>query len=193
MLRPRRLAFRPKAPVGERRSPHSGVAGLRNRGPDGDQEAIEHPARGTAVLRCAGMSPRARLVAVSAVQLAANLTGQVVALRRRRHFDVPFMTGSPEHVARDSLWFGTAYSAPAYMLGPQAWAVARLLRGPDERARWVLTWLGTGMTAGYPSERWNRMRLRPSGFDPVETPMIAIGWAGSVAMAVVGRLAQARP
>ena len=139
------------------------------------------------------MPYRRALVAVSAVQLASGLLGQVLALRRRRHFDVPFMTGSPDHVARDSLWFGTAYSAPVYMLAPQAWAIGRLLRGPDERARWVLTWLGTGMVAGYPSERWNRMRLRPSGFDAVETPMIAIGWAGAAAMAVVGRRAQLRP
>jgi hypothetical protein len=136
------------------------------------------------------MAHRSMLAGVSAIQLATGLVGQVLALRRRRHFDVPFMTGSPDHVARDSLWFGTAYSAPVYMLGPQAWAVARLMRGPDERARRVLTWLGTGMTAGYPSERWNRMRLRPANFDPVETPMIAIGLAGALAMAVLGRRAQ---
>ena len=80
------------------------------------------------------MAHRSALVAVSVVQLAAGLVGQVLALRRRRHYDVPFMTGSPDHVARDSLWFGTAYSAPVYLLASQAWAIARLLRGPDEPA-----------------------------------------------------------
>ena len=143
-----------------------------------------------AALRCGGMAHRSALVAVSVVQLAAGLVGQVLALRRRRHYDVPFMTGSPDHVARDSLWFGTAYSAPVYLLASQAWAIARLLRGPDERARRVLTWLGTGMTVGYPSERWNRMRLHPSGFDRVETPVVAIGFTGAVAMALLGRRAQ---
>ena len=59
------------------------------------------------------MAHRPALVAVSAAQLAVGLAAQVVALRRRRHFDLPFMTGSPDHVARDSLWFGTSYSAPS--------------------------------------------------------------------------------
>src|SRR3954471_12329031 len=80
------------------------------------------------------MTSRSALVAVAAAQLAAQAAGHVVALRRRRHFDVPFLTGSPEHIVRDWLWFGTAYSAPPYLLGPQAWATARLLGGPDDRA-----------------------------------------------------------
>ncbi len=131
------------------------------------------------------MAHRATLVGVSSIQLAAQLAGHVVALRRRRHFDVPFMVGSPEHVVRDWLWFGTAYSAPPYLLGLQVWAIARLLRGPDDRARWVLHRLGTGLAVGYPSERWNRARLRPGGFDPVETPVVAAGWSGAIAMAVL--------
>jgi hypothetical protein len=133
------------------------------------------------------MAHRPGLVAVSAVQLAAGLAGQMVALRRRRHYDVPFMTGSPEHVGRDSWWFGTAYSAPSYMLATQAWAIARLLRSPDERARQALRLLGTGMVSGYLSERWNRVLLTPRGLDPVETPIVVAGLAGSVAMALLAR------
>ena len=45
------------------------------------------------------------------------------------------MTGSPDAHHAGLLWFGTAYSAPPYMLAPQAWAIARLARGPDDRAR----------------------------------------------------------
>ncbi|TYP87978.1 hypothetical protein [Blastococcus xanthinilyticus] len=136
---------------------------------------------------------RRALVAVSAVQLAAGLVGQVVALRRRRHYDVPFMTGSPDHVARDSWWFGSAISAPSYMIGAQAWALARLLRDPaDLRARQVLRLLGSGMVCGYLSERLCRRRVTPGGFDPVETPVVLAGWAGSVAMAVLAR-PQPRP
>ena len=131
------------------------------------------------------MSHRSTLVAVSSTQLAAQLVGHVVALRRRRHFDVPFLTGSPEHLVRDWLWFGTAYSAPPYLLGLQMWAVARLLRGPDDRARWVLGRLGTGLTLGYLSERCNRVRVRPGGFDPLETPIVLGGWSCAMAMAVV--------
>lgn len=124
---------------------------------------------------------------VSTAQLAAQLAGHVVALRRRRHFDVPFLTGSPEHLVRDWLWFGTAFSAPPYLLVPQVWATVRLLHGPDDRARWVLRWLGTGLTMGYLSERLVRRRVRPGGFDPVETPIVAIGWGGAMAMAVRAR------
>jgi hypothetical protein len=57
------------------------------------------------------MSRRSALVAASTAQLAAQLAGHVVALRRRRAFDVPNMAGSPEHLVRDWLWFGTAYRA----------------------------------------------------------------------------------
>jgi hypothetical protein len=133
------------------------------------------------------MAHRSALVAVSSAQLAAQLAGHVVALRRRRHFDVPFMTGSPDHLVRDWLWFGTAYSAPPYLLVPQVVATARLLRGPDDRARWVLRWLGTCLAVGYLSERWNRVRMSPGGFDAVETPVVAVGWGGVIAMALLGR------
>jgi hypothetical protein len=133
------------------------------------------------------MAHRSALVAVASVQLAAQLGGHLVALRRRRHFDVPFMTGSPDHIVRDWLWFGTAYSAPPYLLAPQVWAVARLLRGPDERAVWVLRGISTGLSLGYLSERLVRARVRPSGFDPVETPVVVGGWGGALALAVLTR------
>ena len=133
------------------------------------------------------MVHRSTLVLVSSTQLAAQLAGHVVALRRRRSFDVPFMTGNPEHLVRDWLWFGTAYSAPPYLLVPQVWAVTRLIRGPDDRARWVLRWLGTGLVFGYLSERSTRVRIRPAGFDRVETPVVAAGWGGAMAMAVLAR------
>ncbi|PWW24144.1 hypothetical protein JD79_03322 [Geodermatophilus normandii] len=131
------------------------------------------------------MGQRTALVAVTSVQLAAQVVGHVVALRRRRHFDVPFLTGSPEHLVRDWLWFGTAYSAPPYLLALEVWALGRLLRGPDERARRVLRWLGTGLTSGYLSERCSRVRVRPGGLDPVETPVVVAGWGGAAALAVL--------
>ena len=133
------------------------------------------------------MANRSALVAVSSAQLAAQVAGHVVALRRRRCFDVPFMTGSAEHLVRDWLWFGTAYSAPSYMVGAQLWAITRLLRGPDERARQVLRLLGTSMIPGYLSERDCRRHLTPGGLDPVETPIVLAGLGGSLAMAALGR------
>jgi hypothetical protein len=133
------------------------------------------------------MDHRSALVAVASAQLAAQLGGHVVALRRGRHFDVPLLSGSPEHLVRDWLWFGTAYSGPPYLLGPQLWAVARLVRGPDDRAQRVLRWIGTGLTLGYLSERYARIRVRPGGFDPVETPVVVTGWGCAAAMALLAR------
>ena len=133
------------------------------------------------------MGRTSALVGAATLQLAAGLAGQVVALRRRHHYDVPFMTGRPEHVGRDSWWFGTAISAPSYMLATQAWAIHRLRRGPDDRARRALRRLGTGMVCGYLSERLCRHRLTPAGLDPVETPIVAAGFAGTVAMALLSR------
>lgn len=139
------------------------------------------------------MRLRRTLVVVSLAQLTANLAGQVVALRRRRAFDVPFLRGDPAHVGRDSWWFGTAYSAPSYILAAQAYAIARLASRPDDRARGMLRLIGTSVVPGYASERFARRLLTPGGFHPVETPIVVIGLGCAVAMAVVGAQAQARP
>ena len=133
------------------------------------------------------------LVRVSAAQLAAGLVGLAVAVRRRRYYDLrqgivdfPLSHGSAERVARDALWAGTAYSAPAPMLAAQLWATVRLAAGPDDRARRVLAWLGAAIVPGYLAERFVRAHLRPGRWDPVETPVVAAGLGLAVAMAVVG-------
>jgi hypothetical protein len=127
------------------------------------------------------------LAAVSTAHLAAALAAQAVAVRRRRAFDTVVLSGDPAHVGRDSWWFGTAFSPPAYMLAVQAWAIARLLRGEPEPARVLLRVLGSVMVPGYLVERLGRERLTPTGFDPVETPVVVAGVGSSVAMAVLGR------
>jgi hypothetical protein len=132
------------------------------------------------------MAHRQVLVAVSAVQLAAGLAGQVVALRRRRPYDTPVMSGRPDHVGRDSFLLGTALSAPVVMLAAQARAVRSLRSGPDDGARRTLGALGVTMTAGYLVERLCRRRLTPGGFDPVETPVVVAGLVGAAAMGVLG-------
>jgi hypothetical protein len=130
------------------------------------------------------MSPRSALVSLSSAQLAVQLAGMTVAVRRRRNFDVGAMRGSPAHVVRDELWAGTAYSAPAYLLAAQWWATSRLRKGPDDGARRVLALLGVLYVPGYLSERYVREHLRR--FDATETPIVvaSIGLAG--AMGVLG-------
>jgi hypothetical protein len=139
------------------------------------------------------MEPRARLVAISSAQLAADLIGLSLAVRRRRNWDLrqpwaawSFLHGTPEHVARDSFLMGTAYSPPVYMLAVQLWAIRRLAAGPDDGARRMLGMSGAVMAPGYLGEKYVRAHLRPGGWDPVETPVVAISMALAAAMAVLG-------
>jgi hypothetical protein len=132
------------------------------------------------------MTRRRVLVAVASAQLAAQLVGLAVALRRGRYYDVGFMRGSPERIRRDAVWSGTAYSAPVTMLTTQAWAIRRLRSRPDDVSRRVLGLLGVLNAPGYLSERSVRAHLRPGGWDPVETPLVATAIGLAVAMGVLG-------
>jgi len=130
------------------------------------------------------MTPRAALVSLSSAQLAVQAAGLVVAVRRRRNYDVGFMHGSPGHVVRDALWAGTAYSAPVYLLAVQWWATSRLRRQPDDGARRLLGMLGVLYGPGYLFERYVRAHLRR--FDPVESPIALASIWLAAAMGVLG-------
>jgi hypothetical protein len=129
---------------------------------------------------------RRLLVRISAAQLVAGFAGLAVGIARRRNYDLGFLRGRPEHVLRDSLLMGTAYSAPAPMLAAQFWATQQLARGPDDGARRILGLLGALMVPGYLMERHGRAHLHPRGFDPVETPVVVAGVGLAAAMAVLG-------
>ncbi len=132
------------------------------------------------------MGSRGALVAVSAVQLGAELAGQALALRRRRAFDTPLLAGSPRTVGRDSWWAGTALSPPAWTVAVHAAALARLAARPDRRAAVVLAWVGAALVPGYLQERLVRHRLTPAGAERAETAVVAVGLASAAAMAVLG-------
>ena len=139
-------------------------------------------------LYASSMSRRRVLVVISAAQLAAGLAGQVIAVRDRRPFDLPLLgqRGRPEDVVRDSVFNGTALSAPIPMLLTQAVATLRLANGPSPLAARTLGVLGATMTCGYLMEREFLSALRPTGLDPVVTPVVAGGFALAVAMARSG-------
>jgi energy-converting hydrogenase Eha subunit A len=123
---------------------------------------------------------------VSAVQLSAGIAGMVLALHRRRAYHLPLLHGHPDNVARDSLVLGTAFSPPVVMIGVQAVATARALRGGHDGTGRVLGALGAAMTAGYLGEQLVRRRLRRSGWDPVESPVVALGITTAAMMAGLG-------
>ena len=130
---------------------------------------------------------RSRLLSgVSELQLTTGIVGLAVALKRRHPYDVPMLHGRPDRVAHDSVVMGTALSAPLYMLSVQ-WLATRRLRGgaghPWDR---VLGGLGAAMVAGYLGEALVRHRLQRSGYNFVETPLVAVAIGLSGAMAVLG-------
>ena len=144
------------------------------------------------VLRFAGMTTRAALVAVSRAQLVAQLAGLTVALRRGRYYDVGFMRGSPEHDPAGRALVGHGVQrAAAYMLAAQAWATARLRRAPADGARRCWGCSGVLMVPGYLMERSGRAHLRRGGLDPVETPIVLAGLGLAAAMGVLGHRDQA--
>lgn len=72
------------------------------------------------------------------------------------------------------------------MLFIQAAATTELIRPRTALAERVLGVLGAGMTLGYLGEELVRRRLRRSGWDPVESPLVAVGLGLASAMAVLG-------
>lgn len=137
------------------------------------------------------MASRRTLVLVATAQLAAQLVGLTVALRRRLPYDVRLvsMRGEPDDVGSDAWDKGTALSAPVTMLGTQAAAIAVVAAVPGTAtvvAGKVLGALGALNIGGYLGERVVRERLRPGGWDPVETPVAVVSLTLATAMAVLG-------
>ena len=132
------------------------------------------------------MEAHRQLATVSAAQLTLGIAGFAVALRRRHAFDVPFMHGDPARMIRQSIYFGTAFSAPAIFLVAQAVATVRLTRGPDPTATRLLQALGLVYVGGYLAERRVRRCLTGRPWDPVESPLLVAAIALSVAMAQLG-------
>lgn len=126
------------------------------------------------------------LAGISAAQLGAGLLGTAVAIRRGHAYQFLMLHGDRDRVARDAMGMGTALSPPALMLVTQAAATARLLRTRTASAERLLGVLGAGMVIGYLGEDLVRRRLRPSGWDKLESPLAAVGLALAAAMAVAG-------
>ena len=137
-------------------------------------------------------SGRRLLAAVSVAQLATGVAGLVVALRRRHPYDVFWMHGRADTMARDAILRGTALSAPVSNLLAQAALTAVVARRPGRGAARALGGLGALQVAGYLGERLVRRRLRPSGWDPVETPLAVVGIGLAGAMAALGSQAERR-
>jgi hypothetical protein len=126
------------------------------------------------------------LAAVSAAQLASGVVGMVLALRRRHPYDVFWMHGQAEQMARDILFRGTALSAPVSNLVLQAALTAVVAARPSRRAQQALGALGALLVPGYLGERLVRQRLGRSGWERLESPLLVVVIGLAVAMAALG-------
>lgn len=126
------------------------------------------------------------LAGISATQLGTGVVGMAVALQRRHAYGFLMLRGDPDRVARDAFGMGTALSAPGAMLLAQAAATAQLIRTRTVLAERVLGTLGLGMVVGYLGEDLVRRRLRPSGWDTLESPLAVVGLGLASAMALLG-------
>jgi pimeloyl-ACP methyl ester carboxylesterase len=132
------------------------------------------------------------LAAVSVAQLATGVAGMIVALRRRHPYDLFWMHGRAHTIARDTILKGTALSAPVSNLLVQAAVTVLVARRPSRGAARALAGLGALQVPGYLGERLVRRRLRPSGWDAVESPLALAGIGLAGAMAVLGSRAARR-
>src|SRR5919201_4864126 len=127
------------------------------------------------------------LAAVSVAQLATGAAGMVVALRRRHPYHVFWMRGRADAIARDAILKGTALSAPVVNLLIQAALTAVVARRPSRGTARALAGLGAIQVAGYLGERLVRRRLRPAGWDAVESPLLVAAIGLAACMAPLGR------
>ena len=102
----------------------------------------------------------------------------VVALRRKHPYDVFWMQGQPDQIVRDTIFKGTALSAPVSNLLTHATLTAVVARRPSRRGEQALGGLGALLVAGYLGERLVRQRLRPSGWEALESPLLVAIWTG---------------
>jgi hypothetical protein len=130
-------------------------------------------------------SYRKMLMAVSATHLVVAVVSMRVAMARRSPFHLPILHGDPNRMARDSLGMGTALSEPVVMMVTEVWALTMLARRASPGAVAVLGWLGASNVPGYLLEQQVRTRLRPRGWDRVESSLAVGGLVLSAAMATL--------
>lgn len=126
------------------------------------------------------------LAAVSAAQLASGVAGMVVALRPCHPYDMFWMHGQVEQMARHTSFRGTALSAPVSNLVFQTALTAVVAARPSRRAQQALGALGALWVAGYLGERLVRQRLGRSGWERLESPLLVVAIGLAVAMAALG-------
>jgi hypothetical protein len=123
------------------------------------------------------------LATLSAAQLAVHVQAARTGIRHRVPVELPFLTGSPDTVARDMWTIGSGMAAPWPLLALQAAGTTALFAGDRSWVHRAMGGLGAWYVAGYLLER----NVRESFRTPNErTPSHATAVGLSLAMALVG-------
>ena len=88
------------------------------------------------------------LASISLVQLIGQLVAARKAIRDHVPYDIPFMRGKAENVARDMWTIGTGLSAPWPVLAAHAAGTVLLLARPRQGLQRAMGWLGSRLHPG---------------------------------------------
>lgn len=131
---------------------------------------------------------RSGLSAVLAVASTLNLLFSVVGFRKavqeKIPYDIGFMKGTAEHIARDQITLGSALSPPTIMMVAQAAGTARMFKNPGAGAARLLGVLGLAMSIAGSMERLFHESVRNPNRST--TPIVAGEGSMAIVMAVLG-------
>jgi uncharacterized membrane protein YraQ (UPF0718 family) len=124
------------------------------------------------------------LAVASTVNLLFSVVGFRKAVQEKIPYDVGFMKGLAEHIARDQITLGSALSPPTIMMVAQAAGTARMFKNPGLAAARLLGVLGLAMSIGFSMERVFHESVRNPNRST--TPIVAGGESTAIVMAVLG-------
>lgn len=131
---------------------------------------------------------RGSLSTVLAVASTLNLLFSVVGFRKavqeKIPYDIGFVKGSAEHIARDQVTLGSALSPPTLIMVAQAAGTARMFKNPGADAARLLGVLGLAMSVGFSMERVFHESIRNPNRST--TPIVVGGESMAIVMAVLG-------
>lgn len=124
------------------------------------------------------------LAVASTLNLLFSVVGFRKALKEKIPYDIGFMKGSAEHIARDQITLGSALSPPTLMMVTQAAGTARMFKNRGTGAASLLGVLGLAMSIGFSMERVFHESVRNPNRSI--TPIVAGGELTAIVMAILG-------
>jgi hypothetical protein len=124
------------------------------------------------------------LAVASTLNLLFSVVGFRKAVQEKIPYDIGFMKGSAEHIARDQITLGSALSPPTLMMVAQAVGTVRMVKNPGPGAARLLGVLGLAMSIGFSMERVFHESVRNPNRS--NSPIVAGAESTAIVMAVLG-------